>query len=861
MQSINGQDLSSTRFTNGGERWAPLLLLTTTISLAAFACVPAKGERNSTQVLDPNEQPANTDSTPTPSDSPGQSSGADYWQAQCAGCHGDFSSGSAISSGNRNGDFRLDAEAAIREHGNNLELYIERSMPSTNASDCVGVCAQVTGAYIRSRQTPVISSANCENESIAYGLREMKLLSSSEYQRSLQTLLGVTANYGALVANTDNLRGGFLNMHGVGVSSATLESYMRNAEDIAAWAVASGRPFACAGGTACASRFVDEFLFRAFRGPVSEEQRQQYTDLFQNFPEDGMRLALEAALSSPYFLYRVEAGVDLQTALARGYYTSSGGEPRQTSETISAPAFPSGSGSLEDGVWVFTENGGTTLFFSTPFDSRTTIEVLAQGTNHNGVWPELTVRVGNTWVETQTVGSNTLATYRFLVEGQSGSLPVRIEFNNDSGVPPYGPGQDINLHVASVGISVEGSAPAEAEPPASAPPLSGVATDAFVLTPYEFASALSFMLTGSTPDDTLLAAAQNDQLTTPTQIRTQVVRLIDSEQGQQHFGDFVIQWFGLDEVKRASRPAVPEFTPEVKAAMLQEVREHFAHVFYNEDVPFSALFNSSYTFLNRTLAEFYGIGGNFGDDFVQTEVSGRGGPIASGAFMAANAHVERTAPILRAVHSRETALCHTIDPPNAPIAGEDIDAQRALAQMQVSEREASEGALSSRDFYFLYTDGIEACAGCHEKIINPMFGMEDFDNVGRLRPKSSETTVWETIQGVQKEVSLEGSLIGVDSPSDPNTLNYAGAKDFSNQIAETETIKSCLVRRGFRYLTGLTFNDRDLDTGSQELLTPEQRETYSCVAARMRDTLVANDESPRSMFIELAMESLLRLRR
>lgn len=798
---------------------------------------------------------------PAPTDGPEPTTAPELWSARCASCHGTFEGTADLSTGNANGDFRLDAAAAVQKHGDGLEAYIDAAMPQATPELCRGECAQLLGAFIRSRVRPVVP-ADCDpNDATTYGVRELKLLTSREYQRSLEDLLGVQTDLAASVANNDAALGGFANMRGKGINSATLGTYVANAESVATWATNNGRPFTCgADVTACGQRFVDEFLTLAFRGPISEEQRAAFVALFETYPADGMRLALEAALTSPYFLYRLEAGVDLATAIERGFYTNTGEPGAPTggaTERIDAPAFPPGSGRLEGDVWGFFENGGVELAFTTPFTDPTTIEVDARGSNHDAHWPELTVRVDGQQVGVARVDTMTLTTYRFEVTGRAGATRVRIAFENDSGVPPYGPGQDANLFVASVRVL---TSPGEPEPTPSGDALAGVDPDAYVLSPYELASALAFMLTGSTPDRELLAAARADRLTTKAQIEAQVVRLVDSPRGREHFGDFVTQWFGLDGVLTASRPDVPELTPAVKAAMVEEVRQHFTHVFYEADAPYAEFFGGDYTFLNRALADYYGVSGDFGDTFVKTTVEGRGGPIASGAFMTANAHVERTAPILRAVHSRQTALCHYIDPPNSPIAGEDIDAQRAAAQERVAQRE-QEGVLSSREFYFLYTDGIDACAGCHEKIINPMFGMEDFDHVGRLRPVAAAGTVLERVHGEEVPVSLEGTLYGVASPSDPATIEYAGAKDFSNRIAETDAVKACLVRRGFRFATGLAFTDRDLDAANRESLSEEQRAAYACAAARMQDAFEAANESPRAMFIELATESMLRLRR
>jgi mono/diheme cytochrome c family protein len=785
--------------------------------------------------------------------------GLDDWNAHCAGCHGSFEGASAVSTGNGNGDHRLDANAVVLEHGDGLATYIEDTMPPQSADSCQGECAALTAEYIRSRQRAVVDpTCDGEGSALTYGVRELKLLTSREYQRSLEDLLGVESDLGASVANNDGVRGGFVNMRGKGVGGSTLERYIGNAEAVAAWAVARGKPFTCTDPAVCAQRFADEFLFVAFRGPISAAQRAEYTALFESYPSDGMQLALEAALTSPHFLYRVEAGVDLETALARGYYSGGGNTTGPAEETILAADFPSGSGHLEGDVWAFWENGGVDLHFATSFTDPTTVQVEASGTNYGDLWPELTLKVGGAVVAVQTINHTELRTYSFPITGQTGTPTVRVEFNNDAGEAPWGPGQDINLYVGGVGIA---TATDPVPPDQTESPLDGVAVDAWVLTPYELASALSFMLTGSTPDGTLLEAARAGQLTTRDQIEAQVVRLIDSPRGKEHFGAFVSQWFGLERVKSATRADVPELTPEVRASMVREVQEHFWHVFYDDAAPYSEFFGGDYTFVNQALAEFYGVQGSFTDAFTQTAVTQRGGPIASGAFMAANAHAERTAPVLRAARSRQTALCQYIDPPNSPIAADNIVEQRAAALARIAEREAQEGTLSSRDFYFLYTDGIDACAVCHARVINPMFGMEDFDNVGRLRPSAGADAVIETIRGEEKVVPLGGTLFGVESTNDPTTIEFAGAKDFSNQIAETDAVKSCLVRRGFRFATGSTFHDQDLDIASQETITEQQRQAWGCVASRMKDAFLQSGESPRSMFIELATESLWRLRR
>jgi len=64
--------------------------------------------------------------------------------------------------------------------------------------------------------------------------------------------------------------------------------------------------------TDCATRFIDDFVARAFRRPVSVEERARLISVFEvgarsSFAE-GIRLVLEAVLQSGSFIYRAELG-------------------------------------------------------------------------------------------------------------------------------------------------------------------------------------------------------------------------------------------------------------------------------------------------------------------------------------------------------------------------------------------------------------------------------------------------------------------------------------------------------------------------------------------------------------------------
>jgi hypothetical protein len=92
--------------------------------------------------------------------------------------------------------------------------------------------------------------------------------------------------------------------------------FRQTAKDVAGQAVSSVSTVApCRSGEtpdACAGRFIDEFTPRAWRRPLTAEDRTALLGVYQAGSPDGfatgIRLVLEAIFQSPSFLYRTELG-------------------------------------------------------------------------------------------------------------------------------------------------------------------------------------------------------------------------------------------------------------------------------------------------------------------------------------------------------------------------------------------------------------------------------------------------------------------------------------------------------------------------------------------------------------------------
>ncbi|MEM9190844.1 MAG: DUF1592 domain-containing protein, partial [Myxococcota bacterium] len=89
-----------------------------------------------------------------------------------------------------------------------------------------------------------------------------------------------------------------------------VEQYMSAAETVAAAADAGALTGCDLTDRGCISEFIRAFGRRAYRRPLSDDERANYEALYDSFavagPEEGVRLVLQAMLQSPHFLYRPE---------------------------------------------------------------------------------------------------------------------------------------------------------------------------------------------------------------------------------------------------------------------------------------------------------------------------------------------------------------------------------------------------------------------------------------------------------------------------------------------------------------------------------------------------------------------------
>ena len=134
----------------------------------------------------------------------------------------------------------------------------------------------------------------------------------------------------------------------------------------------------------------------------------------------------------------------------------------------------------------------------------------------------------------------------------------------------------------------------------------------------------------------------------------------------------------------------PMFT-SVRADMQEEVTRFFIDLFQN-DQSVSTLLDADYTFLNKPLADHYGIPFE-GDGWQRVEglrTFGRGGALGFSATLAKHSGASRTSAILRGMWVSEVLLGDKISNPPKGVPTLPEEAPEGLSERQSIERHSSD---------------------------------------------------------------------------------------------------------------------------------------------------------------------------
>jgi len=315
------------------------------------------------------------------------------------------------------------------------------------------------------------------------------------------------------------------------------------------------------------------------------------------------------------------------------------------------------------------------------------------------------------------------------------------------------------------------------------------------LTPYEVANSLSYLLTGSMPDDTLLKAADalpsNDAGALTKMVDEQAARLLAPSgedplppAAQTALMNFMSGWLGLDRLyTNVKDDKVQTLSDQLRADMATETKKFILDIWgASTGNTVGDLFGANYTFLNQNLANYYKVSGNgLSSSFSKVPLSGsrEGGILAQASILIGYARADLSSPTQRGHLVRSRLLCQDVP---APPAGLDTKFTPS-ANLKTTREQYLQGHAAPDH---------QPCYGCH-KVMDPIgVAFEHYDSFGNYRTTENNVTIDAT--GTIYSANATDGDVQVDGLTGPQGLQ--------TYLAQSEDLKACVVRYWSYYAFG-----------------------------------------------------------
>lgn len=268
------------------------------------------------------------------------------------------------------------------------------------------------------------------------------------------------------------------------------------------------------------------------------------------------------------------------------------------------------------------------------------------------------------------------------------------------------------------------------------------------LTNEGMASKLALLLWQSAPDDELRAEAEAGRLMETEKLNAQIRRMLKDPRAKSLAAVLRKEWLGLAAFESGTFDGL---SSTLQAAYIKETTM-FLEDLIQADRPLSWLLSSDQTYVNKELADLYGLpfpAGVAPASFVRVPTTGtvRQGVIAQAAVLAATAGgTSATHPVRRGLWVADRILCAKPPPPppGIPALPNDPSTEGSIRQRLEAHTKSS------------------ACLGCHQKMDVYGLGMENFDPFGRWRDRyhdNSNVESWGTDRAAGLEFANSRQLI------------------------------------------------------------------------------------------------------
>ncbi|MEM9190441.1 MAG: DUF1592 domain-containing protein [Myxococcota bacterium] len=311
--------------------------------------------------------------------------------------------------------------------------------------------------------------------------------------------------------------------------------------------------------------------------------------------------------------------------------------------------------------------------------------------------------------------------------------------------------------------------------------------------PYELASALSFFLWRTMPDEELFAVAKAGELSTPLEVEVQVRRMIDDPKVSVVVESFYSQWLHLGEEEvRRDRDLFPEWNDAAAAAVRTETMKYVEEVTFGGSSDFRTLMTGAFTFGDEALAELYGAEAPDANGRIELDPAERAGLLTQASFLVHNAYPDQNSWVHRGLFVRERLFCQAL---RSPPPGVDDSATNNPDRLVDS-----------------------ACVGCHRQIDPIGIGFENYAPTGAFR----------TIDVDGTPIDARGSIAGAARLDVPE--EFDGAVELAHQLADSEAVQGCFAEQWLRFAT----RSAEIDPCERGLLN----EAFSQTGGDLRELMV-----------------------
>jgi hypothetical protein len=301
---------------------------------------------------------------------------------------------------------------------------------------------------------------------------------------------------------------------------------------------------------------------------------------------------------------------------------------------------------------------------------------------------------------------------------------------------------------------------------------------------FAVAANLALVLWDSLPDEALWQAAAAGRLKTTEQATAEAVRMLGNPRSRQKIQGFFRKWLAVGDADRLAKDpqAYPGFDERLIADLRSSLERFVDDVVWGERSDYRDLMLADTIYMNRRMADYYGVPAPAGDDFgkVSLPPEQRAGVFTHPYLLASLAYFKSSSPIHRGVFITRNVLGRFLKPP--PMAIEFMD-------------DRFDPSLTMREKVTQLTDK-PTCMACHQ-MINPLgFSLENFDATGRWRTQDSGKPV----DSRGDYTTTAGEVVHLNGPRD--LANHSAASSEASLGFVRQLFQQCVKQAPDAYGTG-----------------------------------------------------------